>query len=139
MPEDLLDIWTSSHVRSRVKDRRNGMYFETEYQRKSGDASTFFGNTLVLMAVLLACYDIDDVLLMILAGDDSVIFFNESNFISYDPSPVVTDLFNLECKLLNRYNVPYFCSKFLVITDNWLYFVPDPLKFVTKLGRRDMS
>lgn len=76
---------------------------------------------------------------MILAGDDSVIFFNESNFISYDPSPVVTDLFNLECKLLNRYNVPYFCSKFLVITDNLLYFVPDPLKFVTKLGRRDMS
>lgn len=27
----------------------------------------------------------------------------------------------------------------MVITDNIIYFVPDPLKFVTKLGRRDMS
>lgn len=52
---------------------------------------------------------------------------------------MVPDLFNLECKLLNRYNVPYFCSKFIVFTDNWIYFVPDPLKFVTKLGRRDLS
>lgn len=75
MPENLLEIWSASHERSRIKDKRNGMYFETEYQRKSGDASTSFGNTLVLMVVLLACYDIDDIILMILAGDDSVIFF----------------------------------------------------------------
>lgn len=25
------------------------------------------------------------------------------------------------------------------MTDNWIYFVPDPLKFLTKLGSRDMA
>lgn len=41
MPEDLLEIWTNSHVKSIVKDKRCSMMFETDYQRKSGDASTF--------------------------------------------------------------------------------------------------
>lgn len=40
---------------------------------------------------------------------------------------------------MTRYSVPYFCSKFIIVTDDWIYFVPDPVKFLTKLGRRDMS
>lgn len=45
----------------------------------------------------------------------------------------------MECKLLDKYEVGYFCSSFLVYHEDWMYFLPDPLKFVTKLGRRDMS
>lgn len=41
--------------------------FETNYQRKSGDASTFFGNTLVLMDVLLSRHDINSINLLLAA------------------------------------------------------------------------
>lgn len=101
MPEYLVEIWHSSYFRAWLKDKRNGMAFETEYQRKSGDASTFFGNTVVLLCILLACYDINDILFMILAGDDSVIFFLQNMLVSYDPSARIADLFNMECKLLD--------------------------------------
>jgi hypothetical protein len=73
------------------------------------------------------------------AGDDSIIFFNSDTTIEYNPSSRIADLFNLESKLMTLYSVPYFCSKFLIITEDWIYFVPDPVKFLTKLGRRDMS
>lgn len=135
----LLQMWTDSHVRSRVRDRNNGIYFDTEYQRKSGDATTFAGNTLVILAVLLAVYDIDDIALIMVAGDDSYIFFKPGCAHLPDPSRRIADLFNLECKLLRGYDTPYFCSKFLIRTPTWVYVVPDPLKFVTKLGRLDMT
>lgn len=73
------------------------------------------------------------------AGDDSVLFFKNEIFSRYDPSSRMADLFNLVCKLLDRYCVPYFCSKFLILSEGYMYFVPDPLKFLTKLGRRDMT
>lgn len=139
MDPDLLRIWTDSHVRSHVRDRRNGIGFDTEYQRKSGDATTFAGNTLVILAVLLGVYDIDDIALIMVAGDDSYIFFKPGCAHLPDPSRRIADLFNLECKLLRNFSVPYFCSKFLIQTPQWTYLVPDPLKFVTKLGRLDMA
>lgn len=139
MPDDLLEIWSNSHVRSRLRDSKTGVSFDTDYQRKSGDASTFFGNTLVLLIVLVACYDIDTIELILAAGDDSLIYFKEGYFIDYDPSPIMADLFNLECKLMTKYSIPYFCSKFLIVTEKWIHFVPDPVKFLTKLGRRDMA
>lgn len=61
------------------------------------------------------------------------------NLLNYDPSSRIADLFNLESKLMIRYSVPYFCSKFILVTKDWIYFVPDPVKFLTKLGRRDMA
>jgi hypothetical protein len=67
-PEELLEIWRNSHVKSILRDRQTGVKFETDC--KSGDVSTFFGNTLVLISVLLSCYDIDDIswlLVMILS------------------------------------------------------------------------
>nr|WPV62267.1 MAG: RNA-dependent RNA polymerase [Wufeng shrew martellivirus 1] len=138
MSAEDVQVWRNSHANSYVRDRVNGISFQTRFQRKSGDASTFFGNTMVLLAVLLACYNIDDVSLLLASGDDSVVFFNPGTLVEDDPSPIIADLFNLECKLLERYNFPYFCSKFLVITPSWIYFVPDVLKFVTKLGRLDL-
>lgn len=131
-------IWDRSRRTSDVRDRKNGVSFVTEYQRKSGEATTFSGNTLVAMCVMLAVIDIDDIVLMLAAGDDTLIYLRPGTEFS-DSSALVADLFNLECKLLECYEVPYFCSKFLVSTPDWTYFVHDLLKFVTKLGRHDMS
>lgn len=57
MDDYLLEIWKNAHEASVVTDRMNGVRMHTKYQRKSGDASTFFGNTCVLIAVTAACYD----------------------------------------------------------------------------------
>ncbi|XP_046616669.1 uncharacterized protein LOC124303475 [Neodiprion virginianus] len=140
MDDWLLDIWREAHVSSRIRDRQNGVSISVNYQRRSGDASTFFGNTLVLLMTMAACYDFDDVYAGFFAGDDSVMYFSGlRNYDLYDPSSRMADLFNLECKLLDRYTIPYFCSKFIISTDTHTYFVPDLLKVITKLGRRDMS
>lgn len=66
-PEDLFEIWKNSHVKSVLRDRQTAEKFETNYQRKSGDASTFFGNTLVLMDVLLSRHDINSINLLLAA------------------------------------------------------------------------
>nr|QNJ34552.1 ORF2 [Bemisia tabaci virga-like virus 1] len=139
MPLWLIRIWSAAHRRTHLRDWLHGLYVSLENQRKSGDPSTFFGNTLVLLIILCVVYDLREILLMILAGDDSCLFLMPgATAFGYDPSSRVADFFNLECKLLDNYKVPYFCSKFLVFTDEWLYLVPDPLKVVTKLGRRDL-
>nr|QHA33746.1 polyprotein [Atrato Virga-like virus 4] len=135
---DLSQIWDDSRRESTVTDRKNGVRFQTTFQRKSGEATTFSGNTLVALSIVLAVIDIDNIALVMVAGDDSMVYmYPDATF--DDSSKLIADLFNLECKLLQTYRVPYFCSKFLVTTDEWTYVVHDPLKFVTKLGRLDMS
>lgn len=47
LPDYLALIWYNSHVVSRYLDPVNGFSASFEYQRRSGDASTFFGNSLV--------------------------------------------------------------------------------------------
>jgi hypothetical protein len=37
------------------------------------------------------------------------------------------------------YEYPMFCSKFLVASDAGWCFIPDPVKFVLKLGRADLA
>jgi hypothetical protein len=107
-----------------------------DYQRRSGDSSTFFGNTILNMAVTLALYDIDTIALALFAGDDSVIFGKDKSVL-LDRSMYFASHFNMECKLLNYY-YPYFCSKFLVSDGKTLRLVPDPLKLLTKFGRLDL-
>nr|WPR17629.1 MAG: polyprotein [Mite martelli-like virus] len=135
MDEELIQIWIRAHRESRLKDRRNGVKTRTKYQRKSGDATTFFGNTVVLMAVMAACYDMMKVYMGMFGGDDSFLFTEEQ---MADTSNTMADMFNLEFKLLH-YDFPYFCSKFLIISsDGEIALIPDPLKAVTKLGRTDL-
>lgn len=136
MDPELVEVWFNSHRKSVITDRKGGVQVDTEYQRKSGDASTFFGNTMCLAAVVLACYDVDFISLGVFAGDDSVLWYDGPRV---DPSTIMADLFNLESKLLMSFSVPYFCSKFILIVDRVLYMVPDLLKLITKLGRRDMN
>nr|QHA33742.1 polyprotein [Atrato Virga-like virus 3] len=138
LDSELSQIWDDSRRESTVTDRRNGVRFRTTFQRKSGEATTFSGNTLVALSIVLAVMDIDDIALVMVAGDDSMVYLRPDAEFA-DSSKLIADLFNLECKLLQAYKVPYFCSKFLVTTQDWTYVVHDPLKFVTKLGRLDMS
>lgn len=87
-------------------------------QMESGCAATFLGNTCFCAAVISSCLDFDD--------------------FSYTPQMEKFSLtFNLETKEFS-YKFPYFCSKFLIISEEEFKFVPDPIKILIKLGRRDL-
>ncbi|APG77851.1 hypothetical protein [Xingshan nematode virus 1] len=135
-PEELLATWSVMHVYTRLWSPLVKFKAEICFQRKSGDAMTFFGNTLFLMAVLAHSFDLNREFCMF-SGDDSIIFSRTK----LDSGISVANLafkFNLESKLLH-YKVPYFCSKFLIWTPEGSWkIIPDPVKLVVKLGRNDL-
>lgn len=137
VPADLLEIWYEAHRRSTLCDKTHGVSMKTEFQRKSGDAVTFLGNTVCLLAVTAACYDFRNIRLGLFAGDDSLLFA-EKYYCTRDATSALADWFSLESKLLDSYKYSYFCSKFLIENEGRLHIIPDVLKTVTKLGRTDL-
>jgi hypothetical protein len=136
VPEWIVTLWFIAHILTMVHDRKNKLRFMIFFQRKSGDASTFFGNTIILMCMVCTCMDLTYCVIAIFAGDDSLVIFIKGFNVKIN-TKLCTQLFNFELKVFN-YTKSYFCSKFLIIVDDTWYFIPDPLKFITKLGRTDM-
>ena len=118
----IIDKWRNSHQETYLIERANSVKLRVNYQRKSGDASTFIGNTLFGMAVICLCLDL------------SLSKFD----IMHDRNEICAMLFNLESKFFRSYKYPYFCSKFLIPIDGQFYLIPDPLKLITKFGRHDL-
>jgi len=129
-------LWLKAHIVSTVKCRGTGFKAVINYQRKSGDASTFLGNTMFLMAVLATELPISKCALALFSGDDSLIYGN--NLIQKLDTQRLALIYNLECKVF-RFEMSYFCSKFLVIVNDRWVFVPDPVKVAVKLGRHDLK
>ncbi|APG77735.1 RdRp [Sanxia atyid shrimp virus 1] len=135
VPAWMLHIWRYAHVSTRLIDRGNKMTARIELQRKSGDAFTLLGNTMLSMAVCAFCFPLKTALLCAFIGDDSWLVGTDI----YRPvSDLFSRMFNLECKVL-RLNYPMFCSKFLLSHDDRWYFVPDPLRMLVKFGRKDLA
>ncbi|AIL49273.1 hypothetical protein 1 [Goutanap virus] len=88
-------------------------------QMESGSAATYFGNTCFCMAVVLSSIE--------LIGFEFLPRFEK-----------MAQMFNLEVKEFKYVN-PYFCSKFMVISDTRIRFYPDPIKILIKLGRTDLK
>lgn len=134
VPPYLLYLWYRAHDSSTLKDYAHRISTEVVYQRKSGDAATFLGNTVVLMGVIATLFDLQDVPLRLFAGDDSLLI---GNGLSVDRNRLCAEMFNLESKFFH-YAHSMFCSKFIIpVGANWKV-LPDPLKLVTKLGRHDV-
>lgn len=101
------------------RDPMNKVTVALTPQMESGSAATYFGNTCFCAAVVLSCLDLDDY--------------------RYTPKfEKFSLMFNLEVKEFNYAN-PYFCSKFVMIDDFGIRFLPDPIKILIKLGRRDLK
>lgn len=81
----------------------------------------------------MAIYADDDLRAGVFAGDDAVLFGTN---ITFDASGAYADTFNFESKTSSQYKYPYFCGKFMLPTDYGVYLVPDPIKTLTKWGRR---
>lgn len=135
IPEYYVTLWWNTHLVTLLKDPVSYFRSRVYFQRRSGDASTFFGNTTYLMACLATIYDMSTCQLKLFSGDDSVLIGDHFD----DYSAKMAALFNLEVKFIDKYTCIYFCSKFLLEIDdqNWA-FVPNPRKLAIKLCRSDL-
>ncbi|CZS63540.1 Replication-associated polyprotein [Privet leaf blotch-associated virus] len=134
---ELVSIWSQAHRHSRIKDFNCGISFSTDFQRRTGDAFTFLGNTLVTACMLSYVLSHDDerkLRYMLVGGDDSLICGFEP--IQVQLSPLST-LFNMSCKLISP-SCPYFASRYIVRVRDRMVCVPDPMKLLVKMGRKDL-
>lgn len=136
-PSRLIPYWIWAHVNTSLMERRTQFKAYVQYQRKSGDAMTFFGNTLLLMAIIADTIDLRHSIALF-SGDDSYIFSLDDTIDQNLISNKMATVFNMEIKLIQK-RIPYFCSRFLVpVSDVHWAFVPDLIKLIAKMGRHDL-
>nr|QSE03525.1 RNA-dependent RNA polymerase [Tobacco streak virus] len=142
IPEHFVTTWFNSHERSHIRDRDCGIGFSVDYQRRTGDACTYLGNTLVTLSVLSYVYDLSkpNVLFVAASGDDSLIGSVEP--LPRDKEDLCVSLFNFETKF--PHNQPFICSKFLLVVEcedgsEEVLAVPNPLKLLQKLGPKNLQ
>lgn len=132
-PAPITKWWCDFHRSSYIRDRRAGVSMPISFQRRTGDAFTYFGNTIVTMAEFAWCYDTNQFDKLLFSGDDSLGFSKLPPV--GDPSKFTT-LFNMEAKVMEP-SVPYICSKFLLSDELGNTFsVPDPLREIQRLGTK---
>ncbi|QNS29659.1 RNA-dependent RNA polymerase, partial [Fig virus A] len=127
---ELLEMWMRGEKFGHAKTLDGSLRFNVINQRRSGASNTWIGNTLVTLSILCMYYDIRKFPLILVSGDDSLIY-------SYKPiknyATNVCNEIGFEMKFMQN-AVPYFCSKFLVQTGFRTVYVPDPYKLLVKLG-----
>ncbi|AAK01482.1 putative polymerase p2 [Tulare apple mosaic virus] len=140
LPPEFVEMWFTSHERSHITDRDVGVGFSVDFQRRTGDANTYLGNTLVTLMCLARVYDSCDpkITFVIASGADSLLGSVEE--LPRTPEHLFTSLFNFEAKF--PHNQPFICSKFLVSVDladggREVIAVPNPAKLLIRMGRRD--
>ncbi|CAA25834.1 RNA-dependent RNA polymerase [Brome mosaic virus] len=132
-PAPLTNWWSDFHRDSYLSDPHAKVGMSVSFQRRTGDAFTYFGNTLVTMAMIAYASDLSDCDCAIFSGDDSLIISKVKPVLDTD---MFTSLFNMEIKVMDP-SVPYVCSKFLVETEMGnLVSVPDPLREIQRLAKR---
>ncbi|AGN29718.1 RNA-dependent RNA polymerase [Ageratum latent virus 1998] len=142
MPEHVIDTWFNAHEVSHIYDQNCGIGFSVDFQRRTGDACTYLGNTLVTLSVLSYVYDLSkpDILFVTASGDDSLI--GSLSELPRDREDLCVSLFNFETKF--PHNQPFICSKFLLVVDcddgsEEVLAVPNPLKLLQKLGPKNLQ
>jgi len=73
VPPFWVQLWYNAHLNTTIRDRYSWLKWRVPFQRKSGDASTFGGNTIVLMMIVLWFVDPADIDFALFAGDDSYV------------------------------------------------------------------
>lgn len=136
VPTNFINFWKECHTYTTLVFHSFGIVIKTKYQRKSGDVMTFLGNSIVTMAVLAYTHNYIEAFGGIFGGDDALIFLKASANVT-DQSRHIAEMFNLTSKIEIFPDAMYFSSKFLINTQGTWQFVPDPMKAVLKLGKRD--
>lgn len=133
----LRKVWENGHRKTHLKDYIAGIKTVIEYQRKSGDVTTFIGNTIIIAACLCSILPVDLVSKAAFCGDDSIIYMPKG--IVYPDIESATKLqWNFEAKLFKKIH-GYFCGSYILRKGTNVRLVPDPLKIITKLGAKDIK
>ena len=130
-------IWERGHKRTVLQDFQAGIKTVIYYQRKSGDVTTFIGNTFIIAACVSSMLPLDRCIKASFCGDDSLIYL---------PKGTPTDniqqtanlMWNFEAKLfLKKYG--YFCGRYIITHSTGCIVYPDPLKLIGKLGAKNIT
>jgi len=132
MRQDLLDKWMEGHERCSLRAVALGISLHVNWQRKSGDATTAFGN--VILNVLSVCYAYAGSVVewAVFMGDDSLVCCSVA---AATPRSLelLSQIFNLNAKFLLS-TFPYFASNFVLINseEKQVRLVPDPIKRIQR-------
>jgi len=136
VPEWLCSEWISVHLITQLRFTKFGIVVPTMFQRKSGDAFTFMGNTLFTMIMYSVYYNEIPFKVALFGGDDSLILYSkEENDKIIDCGEEIAAAFNMEIKYLDTTKSVMFASRFFVFTDFHIFILPDLLKQVVRYTR----
>lgn len=141
LDEEMAEQWFSAHWQTKIVSRSVGLHIYVLFQRKSGDVTTSFGNSVVNMICTMYSYKIIHFVYAMFLGDDSLIKF-ENRFmdkISLDSgSRAMLDLFNLQAKYF-LYKYGYFCGWIVTKHGDKNMLISDAVRRACKLGRSDIQ
>jgi len=134
MNAELLDKWTSGHLLTTMRSLVTGLRLKVIYQRKSGDATTAFGNVLLNILSVAYAYQGTQYLWAVFMGDDSLV---AATTVATPEVAVqrLAEIFNLSAKFYLT-DAPYFASNFVEIDriNRVIELLPDPIKRIEKLS-----
>jgi hypothetical protein len=132
MNEDLLKRWVVGHEDCRLYSFTTGLSLHLRFQRKSGDATTSFGNVLLNIMSVAYAYQISDYAWCLFMGDDSLMAVRAAG-VDSSAVQVLAEVFNLQAKTFVT-NQPYFASWFFMFIkeSRRVVGIPDPIKRIEK-------
>jgi hypothetical protein len=136
--ELVIDLWRSFHELVKLSSPKFGVSYMVKYQRRSGDAITWLGNTMVLIMIVAYLYPIEKAIMVLLAGDDNLLCMPPEIEIK-DESRKAAEELNFEIKTLSLPDSMYFSSRFVILTRYGWITVQDPVKLIVRMGRNDLQ
>lgn len=138
---ELLEVWMDAHWFTKIRSAAVGLTMYVLFQRKSGDVTTSFGNTIVNMLTLFYTFKLTTFVYALFLGDDSLIKVRlaavDIDVIRSGPTRMM-DAFNLICKFF-VFLYGYFCGYIITKVDGENKLISDCLRRATKLGRLDIN
>jgi hypothetical protein len=140
---DDIELWMRGHNHHRNFNFQLGLRVTLLYQRKSGDVTTAFGNTVLNMTALAFGMRLkrEEVASAMFLGDDSWLQVYKSDSLrrrTLDCSERIAVHFNGEAKTAT-FKVGYFCGNYIIETPDGVKLMADPVKRAVKLGRWDVK
>lgn len=132
MQQALLDKWTAGHETCSLRSVSLGIRLTVSWQRKSGDATTAFGNVIINILSTAYAYAGSKIEWAVYMGDDSLVCVS---VVCATPKSlqVLAEVFNLQAKFYLGAH-PYFASNFVLLDgeEKQVRLAPDPIKRVQK-------
>jgi len=135
MNQALMDRWLSGHENCSLFSFSTGLSLHLRYQRKSGDATTSFGNVMLNIMSVAYAYGLSDFSWALFMGDDSLVATG-ATVVNEHAVDIMSEVFNLSAKTFIS-NQPYFASWFFMIIDEERRVIglPDPIKRIEKFSQ----